>query len=585
MRIKLHTLLVGASCALLPLSTYAEITDFSFISQIALPGGGEVVSYTGHEFTIATTFYTGIAGTQAVNLYSLQAGGSAAFRAGVNLSSVFGAANTLSITSVALDPSGRGFGVATIVPVANTTTFGKLAFFDYTTTFAGPSRLLHSIDVGYHPDSVTFSADGSRLIIANEGEANGGTNAANDGSNALGSLSVVNLSSITAASQVTSITAPGVIDFSAGNLADTASLFGIRNPFITAVSTAAQTGNSAGQTALNSAVPDFTLPANISIDVEPEYGVIHGDKAYISLQENNAIAVLNLTGPNANKITAIHNLGTITQTIDATDNDGVANINQSVKGLPMPDTISVVTIGGVDYIVTANEGDFREDERDGSRFGAAGVSALLDNNYPTGATGVRTNANLGRLNISRIDGDTDNDGLIDEIRMIGTRSFSIWNAETGALVGDTGNLEPLLLTLDPSRHNINREGITIDNRSDDKGPEPEALSVFTFGLKTYLVGGLERQNGLVIFDISNPASPVFVDYVNGANNGLISPESLLFINPLLSPDGQAYILAGFEGSSSGANAGIGIYAVPEPTTAVLLGLTAAGAFFGRRRRK
>jgi hypothetical protein len=258
----------------------------------------------------------------------------------------------------------------------------------------------------------------------------------------------------------------------------------------------------------------------------------------------------------------------------------------------MPDTIAVITIGGVDYIVTANEGDARVDDRDVSRFGDVtggdSMVPLLDDNYPATATGARAAGALGRLNVSRIDGDTDGDGKIDEIRMIGTRSFSIFNAATGALVGDTGNLEPLLFTLDPTRHNINREGTVIDNRSDDKGPEPEALTVFTFGSKTYLAGGLERQNGLVLFDISNPATPVFVDYINGASNGLISPESMLFIDPAQSPDGRSYILTGFEGvDGTGASAGIGIYsAIPEPSAfAALAGFASLGLAALRRRRR
>jgi len=579
---------LAATGAILPISAFALEPSFQFTGKVDLVGGGEVISYTPHEFTLATTYDTGSSGTQAVNLYNFNAGGTAAFRATVDLSSLFGAINTFSITSVALDPAGRGFGVATIVPVANTTAVGKLAFFDYTAGFAGPSRLLHSVDVGYHPDSVRFSSTGDRLIIANEGEANVGTAVANDGSNALGSLSFVSLSGITMASQVTGIGNPGVLDFSSGNLAGSASLSGIRNPYINAVSTAAQTGNTAAQTTFVGAVPDFTQLANISIDVEPEYGVIHGTKAYVSLQENNAIAVVDLTGVNANKITAIHNLGTISQTIDTTDTGATANVAQNtVKGMPMPDTIAVVTIAGTDYIITANEGDARIDDRDVSRFGDVNggdsMNPILDTNYPGGATGVRVNADLGRLNVSRIDGDTDNDGKIDEIRMFGTRSFSIWDAATGALVADSGSLEARLFALDPTRHNINREGTAIDNRSDDKGPEPEAITTFVSEGKTYVVVGLERQNGLMIYDVTNPLAPTFVDYVNGLDNGLVSPESLVYISSAQSPDGLAYLLGGFEGGDNAVSAGIGIYSVPEPTSAALL--LGGAVLLGLRRRR
>jgi hypothetical protein len=563
------TLTLALLSPALPL--HAALT-IDYAGQISLPGGGEIISYTADNFTLATTYFTGSGpgNTQGINLYNFN-GGSSTFRATADFSSLFGQAATYSVSSVSLDPLGRGFGVATVIPTANTTTLSKLAFFDYNT-----GSLLHSIDVGYHADSVRFSGDGSRIVVANEGEANA------NGTDGTGSLSVVSLAGITGASQVSGIAGALTRDFSAGNLAAGVTLSGIRNPYIPAVGAPGAGG------AFVNAVPDFTAPANINRDgIEPEYAVVSGSKVYVSLQENNAIGVFDLATHQWEKI---HSLGTIAQTIDASDQNGVA-INKTVKGLPMPDTIAVIEIAGVRYIVTANEGDARIDDRDVSRYGdtsgSDSMNPLLD--PALAASPERANAQLGRLNVSRIDGDTNGDGKIDQLTMIGTRSFSIWNAETGALVADSGSLEAQLLALDPARHNINREGTVIDNRSDDKGPEPEALAVFTWMGSTYTAVGLERQNGIVVYDISNPASPFFVDYVNGANNGLISPESLLFISAAESPDGIAYLLAGFEGvDGSGASAGIGIYAattaVPEPSTYALAGgLLALGLAAWRRR--
>jgi hypothetical protein len=563
--------LTPALCIALTSAAHATLT-IDYAGQIALPGGGEIISYTADNFTLATTYYTGtgVGSTQGVNLYNFN-GGSSTFRATADFSSLFGQANTFSVSSVALDPLGRDFGVATIIPTANTTTLSKLAFFDYNT-----GSILHSIDVGYHADSVRFSDDGARIVVANEGEVN------LNGTDGAGSLSVISLSGITNAGQVSGIGSAITKDFSAGNLAAGVSLSGIRNPYIAAVG-----APGAGGTFVNS-VPDFTAPANINPSgIEPEYAVVSGNKVYVSLQENNAIGVFDLT---TNTWEKIQSLGTISQTIDASDQNG-AGLNKTVKGLPMPDTISVVTIGGTKYIVTANEGDARVDDRDISRYGDTGGADSMNTilSPELAASPERNNAQLGRLNVSRIDGDTNGDGKIDELTMIGTRSFSIWNAETGALVADSGSLEAQLLALDPARHNISRENATVDNRSDDKGPEPEALTVFTWNGLTYAAVGLERQNGLMIYDISNPASPFFVDYVNGAANGLISPESLLFISAADSPTGFAYILAGFEGvDGSGANAGIGIYAataaVPEPSSyAAIAGVLTLGMALWRRR--
>ena len=565
------------------LPAFAQL-DLSYSGQVALPGGGEVIAYTRDNFTLATTYFTGNGpgSTQGVNLYDFTGAG-ATYRATADLSGVFGQASTYSVTSVALDPLGRGFGIASVVPVANTTTLSKLAFFNYNT-----GALLKTIDVGYHADNVSFARDGSALVVANEGEVNPGTSAANDGSDARGSISYLSLAGITNFAEVAGLGGVVTTDFSAGNLGAGASLSGVRNPYIAAVG---GVGNSAGQQTFISSVPNFTVPANIDpTGIEPEYTVVHGGKIYVSLQENSAIGVYDIA---TGKWEKIHSLGTIAQTIDATDTGSTALINQTVRGMPMPDTIAVVNIGGTDYLVTANEGDARIDDRDLTRFGdvAGGdsLNPILDPALPTTATGVRDAAALGRLNISRIDGDTNGDGKIDTPVMFGTRSFSIWNAATGELVSDSGSLEAQLLALDPTRHNINRENVTLDNRSDDKGPEPEALSVFSTGGQTFAAVGLERQNGILLYNISNPFMPTFVDYVNGLNNGLVSPESLLFISGADSPTGGAYLLGGFEGvDGTGASAGIGIYsltAVPEPATYGMLGALILGTLIVHRRRK
>lgn len=560
--------------------------DMSYVGQVALPGGGEIIAYTSHNSTLATTYFTGsgAGNTQGVNLYNF-AGGSTTFRATADLSNVFGASNTFSVTSVALDPLGRGFGVATVVPTNNTTTLSRLAFFNYNT-----GAVFNTVQVGYHADSVTFARDGSGLVVANEGEANVGTSAANDGSDARGSISYISLSGITNVAQAAAIGSAVTTDFSAANLGAGASLSGVRNSYLAAVG---NPGNTAGQQTFIGQVPNFSVPANIdSTGIEPEYAVIHSGKIYVSLQENNAIGVYDVA---TGKWEKIQSLGTLEQTIDATDTGSVASTGQTVRGLPMPDTIALVTIGGTNYIVTANEGDARIDDRDLTRFGdvAGGdsLNPILDPSFPTTATGIRDNAALGRLNISRIDGDTDGDGDIDVPVMFGTRSFSIWNADTGQLVSDSGSLETQLLALDPTRHNINRESVSLDNRSDDKGPEPEALTVFNFGGQFFTAIGLERQNGIMLYNITDPTAPGFVDYVNGLNNGLVSPESLLFIAASDNSTGTAYLLAGFEGvDGTGASAGIGIYSlaavpVPEPSAYTLLGaLTLCGVALWRRRK-
>jgi len=601
--------LLGAACFagasahaqfLSPLSAFT-------LSNGARNGSAEIISYTKDDnFTVLSTVgdSSTAAGSFGVQILSLNSSGVLSEKGFADYTSIFGnAASWNGASSVAADPLGRGFGAVALIPAASTTTAGKVAFFDYRGATANGSRSLVVLDVGFHPDSVKFSADGTKLFVANEGEF-----IATSGTNAPGSLSVINLSSITGIGNVSSLTGAHVstFDFQAGNLGSGVSLAGIRNSNVAAVT------NSGLQIA---AVPDFNTlggtgpgsDANFFRGIEPEFIAQSGNKLYVTLQDNNAVGVFNIT---TNKWDAIHKLGSITQTIDGSDQDGpAALINKTVKGLPMPDSISTYTVAGQTYFVTANEGDARTDDRDISRFGNSSMNTILDTAtvYPNTATGVRAAGNLGRLNLSRLDGDnganggTAGDGKIDDITMIGTRSFSIWNADTGALVWDSGsgngnaadasinpltNLESLTLALDPTRFNMNNGlASNFDLRSDDKGPEPEGLTLGVIDGRTYAFVSLERQNGLMMFDITDPTSVTFSSYTNPVTSGLISPESLLFISGADSPTGGALVLGGFEGTNDTTSRGIAVLsAVPEPAT----GLWAASALLGlalRRRRQ
>jgi hypothetical protein len=586
-------LAASSANALTLLNTYVE-------GNVTRTGGSEILSYTTQDNTLLATVAN--AGTSAfgVQIMTLSSGATLSERAYIDYSGTFGAtANISSISSVAADPANRGFGVATLIPTANTSTQGKIAFYDLTSGFSGGSRNLVTLDVGFHPDSVTFSADGSKLIIVNEGEFNAGVANPSTTGNAAGSISVIDLTSITNTAGISALTNGnvGTFDFSSGNLGSGVSLAGIRNASVAALGL----GTASAQ-AFISAVPNFTSLAGSDPDffkgMEPEFAAVLGDKVHVTLQENNAIATFDLT---SNKWTAVRNLGTITQTIDASDQDGPSiSINDTVKGLPMPDTMKAFTSSGTNYLITVNEGDARGDDRDVSRFGdiAGGdsMNTILDTTtvFPATQTGSRANSVMGRLNVSRLDGDTGanggtaGDGKIDEAVMIGTRSMTIWNADTGAKVWDSGqststNFETLLATLDPTRFNMNNGNpANFDTRSDDKGPEPEALTIGQFGSSLLAFVGLERQNGLMVYDITDVNNPTFVSYLNSQTDGLISPESMVYIPAGQSPTGSALLLTGYEGTGT-SGSGIGVYGVPEPSRAVLVFAGLFGLFFRRRR--
>ena len=533
----------------------AAQAQITFNSGVSLPYGGEIVSYSNGQL-LTTNSGNGSHGVQS---YGLQSNGSLTSGISIDLGSVFGANLTSSITSVYADA--RGFGVASIVPTAKTATdFGRIAFFDLSS-----GSILKTLDVGYHPDSVSMTPDRTKLLVANEGEfvsTGVESNFARPGS-----VSVVNLSGITNAAGLSALTSSNVntYDFSAGNLGSGVSLQGVRDNTL--------------------ATNNATTSAGFA-NIEAEYIAPTNDKAYVTLQENNAIAVLDLA---SGKYEAIHKLGTITQTIDASDRDGAGNgttiaINDTLKGLPMPDTMVLFTKNGSTLLATANEGDSRPDDGDVAR------GSTLTGNMTTAVAATANNTGIGRLNLLKDQG-RDADGKIADPTMMGTRSFSLWDATTGTLVFDSGSaIEQWVAANDPTAFNMNSGNLTqIDTRSDDKGPEPEALAFGRIDGKDFIFVGAERQNGIFQFDITDLNNVSIVGYFNpitsSADSGgsFISPESILFLDAASNPSGKNLLVVGFEGT--GINGSIGVFeVVPEPQTYILFGLAAAFLLWRVRRR-
>ncbi len=558
----------GLASVLVP-EAFAEIT---YLDAKQLPNGGEIVSFDKSSNTILTTNSAGT--SHQIQAYSLGLNGHLTEGLSVNLNDVFGGANTFSVSSVIADPLGRDFGLASIIPNNNTSTLGKVALFQIST-----GSVLNTFDVGYHPDSVSFTPDGSKVLIANEGEYKIGETAA---TGAAGSVSIINVSSITGgATGASSLNNSHVttIDFNSG-LASGVSLSGVR---------------------LNT---NGVSPVDAYKYIEPEYIASTNDKAYVTLQENNSIAVIDLSGANANKVTEIRDLGTITKLIDASDRDGVSGgkaiaINDMITGMPMPDTVVKFEKGSKTYLATANEGDARPDDGDISTYKAAvqaglisaDTKAALDAQYGGDST---ADAAIGRLKILLNVGDTNNDGKIDVPTALGTRSFSILDAETGELVFDSASMiEQWVAENHPSTFNQN-DGTPSkwDERSDDKGPEVEALAYGSIDGRDFIFLGAERENGIFQFDITNLDNVFVADYFNTATDGTngvisISPESLQFISAEDSPTGAPLLIAGYEGT--GGNGSVVVYsvnAVPEPSTIALAAGAAAllGLSVWRRRK-
>lgn len=257
--------------------------------------------------------------------------------------------------------------------------------------------------------------------------------------------------------------------------------------------------------------------------------------------------------------------------LDPSDRDsGVGNLgayrmgNWPVYGMYQPDAIQAVEIGGQTYIVTANEGDARDYDTYVEEVRVGASSVVLDATSFAGWPNLKTNASLARLTIVNNLGDVDGDGDYDRLYTLGARSFSIWNAD-GNLIWDSGNqFETLTAKFYPQNFNTGHTTNAIDDRSDNKGPEPEAITIGVINDSVYAFIGLERIGGIFMYNISNPAMPTYVDYVNSRNfavtpslatvtNGTVGDlgtEVVTFIPAAISPNGADLLISGNEVSGT-----------------------------------
>ena len=402
---------------------------------------------------------------------------------------------------------------------------GAVVFFDAVSLVR-----LGQVQVGALPDMVTFAPDGRSLLVANEGEPDDYGSGATDPE---GSVSVIDVDGGVPTQTDVRTAGFGAWDDRAAELvADGVRLSG--------------------------------PGASVSEDLEPEYVTVDARSrtAYVSLQEANALAVLDIRTAT---VTDILPLGLKDHAapgagLDPSDRDGrIAIGTWPVKGLYMPDAIATYSSRGRTFVVTANEGDSRDYDHYTDE---ARVSSLpLSPDVFGGAAGVaalRAPAALGRLTATTTS-PTDAQGRLTEIHVFGGRSFSIRDAD-GGLVFDSGDqLEQIVAERLPKDFNsTNDANGSFDTRSDNKGPEPEGLAVGTIAGRTYAFVGLERIGGVAVFDITVPSRSTFVDYVNTrdfsgdlAGNGSDSgPEGLVFVAATDSPTGSPLLLVGNETSGT-----------------------------------
>ncbi|RSE31890.1 choice-of-anchor I family protein [Acinetobacter junii] len=468
--------------------------------------------------------------------------------------------------------------VAIAVQAKNKTDAGLVVFFN-----AKDLSFMSKVAVGSLPDMLTFSPDGKTVLVANEAEPNDDYSIDPEGS-----VSIIDIRDIKQPKV-------SIADFRAWN--------------------------SQKADLMAKGVRIFGPNATVAQDLEPEYITISGDSktAWVTLQENNAIARIDIA---QQKVTDIYPLGykdhgVMGNELDVSDKDSKIDIKTwtGLVGMYQPDSIANYQVNGQTYLVTANEGDSREWLKDEDAYFAGNLAQgyvenirmkhlfnskgfNMEGDYPAhlqkiangvkgaklnpvtfaycGATATevgdcRKDGNLGRLNIAWNMGyQTNADGspkldangrlTYDKLYAYGARSFSIWNTQ-GQLVWDSGSeFEKKISELFPNYFNTDHEAVSLDDRSDNKGPEPEGITLGTIGAKTFAFIGLERMSGVMVYDITTPMQPKFVEYfttrnfveTDSAKQGDLGPEGLIFIAAKDSPNGKPLLVVGNEVSGSTA---------------------------------
>lgn len=416
------------------------------------------------------------------------------------------------ITSIAV----KNGIIAAASPNTNPQLNGSVVFFDINGNF------LKQVTVGALPDMITFSPDGTKVMTANEGEPNDAYTVDPEGT-----ISIIDISG-------------GIANLTQSNV--TTLNF---NAFDSQVSALAATG-----------VRKVRTNNTLSQDLEPEYITISSDsqKAWVTLQENNAVAEVNLA---TKTITGIWGLGKKDMSIpgngfDASDNNGEILIaNWPVKAYFLPDGVQNYKVGGTNYIVTANEGDEKDLAGFSERTTVGANDYTLDPAIFPQSSVLKASYNLGRFRVSNATGNTDGDTDFEEIAALGARSFSIFNADTRQIVYDSGDrFERYIAANHPLIFNADNESNTVKSRSRAKGPEPEGVALGNINGQTYAFITLERTGGVMVYNITDPNNPAFTDYkhsrMTSAYGGDNGPEGLIYIAPENTTTGKGYVIVANE---------------------------------------
>ena len=433
---------------------------------------------------------------------------------------------------------------------------GRVVLLD----FAG--KVLNYVEVGVLPDHVSFTPDKKTILVANEGEP---ICALND----------------PATAGVDESKDPALVSDALG----TVSLIDVKNGAANATVTTLDFASFAKNDLLNEDVRVFFPGSSAAQDLEPEYITTNeaGTQAYVTLQEANSIAIVDLVSKSVQDVVSLgyKDWGSNGLLYDGSKVDGptggalanpISYAGVPLKGMYMPDAIASYTVSGQTYLVTANEGDAREYScfAEESTFGDTAGADSFASYWDVANDAVKPAAKLGAQKTTlSFPTKTPVVGSVTNLYTFGGRSFSIRNAN-GTLVWDSGSeFEEVALRDFPSAFNSDSSGSSIaamvlsqpgrfDGRSTSKGVEPEALAVGSVGTKTFAFIGLERMGGIMAYDISKPNAPQFISYTNLVLRGLaapnnttpgsydVSPEGLVFVPAIQSPTSKPLLISANE---------------------------------------
>lgn len=430
------------------------------------------------------------------------------------------------MTSVAVLPDNKTITVA--IQAEDYAANGRVAVFECNAD--GTLTFTKSVEVGVQPDMVTYTPNGAMILTANEGEPRLGY---------------------------------------AGRTVDPAGSVSIISTSDLSVKTIGFDAFDEKRTELVNAGIVIKKDTNPSVDFEPEYIAATDTKAYITLQEANAVAVLDLAKAEYSGIysAGFEDYSTTAIDIDKKDEKYDAKTYASLMGIRMPDSIATYTVDGQDYIITANEGDSREwGEGDNAYINELEVNFGKKKSSPTGAITAENSGLTGKVVFFD---SSDYEGLSSEKDyLFGGRSFTVYKVTENGIeeVYTSGNeLEAKTAALIPGNFNCSNDDKTIDDRSGKKGVEAESVTVGTVGEKTYAFVGLERIGGVMVYDITDPANVSYVNYINSRDfsediAGDVSPEGLCFIPASESKTGKPMLLAACEVSGT-----VAVYDITQVT--------------------